>query len=163
MGDSNRKQLFASIETHLKTIQAGATPIGSTGTYETTIRSVVRKKKTTPEIDAADLPQIQLWKGTCSYTHIPGKRVEPRWLITLLVILTEDDEEATDDMIDAARDDIIACMFQDQATGLPYKVLADQGYKLEIVEDFEGVHEDELVGQLRMVFAVSWERNLKKS
>lgn len=157
MGDSNRKQIIDYLVDRLSKIQKGTIPTGSVNAYATNVKSVVLCKDTVPEISRADLPQIQIWKGLETVSTRSGRQLFISWELNFMIVLTEHNEDATDDAIDEIRDDIIACMFQDISMG------GAVTYKVELVETYEGVHEDVTTGQLRMLWRIGWHRNVAKS
>lgn len=141
MADSTRKLWRKALEAKLKSIEG--------------IKSVDWQKNTNIEIPAEEMPKISIWKLPTAIEHDGINLVNVEHPVDLMVFLRGKNEVATDDEIDDIRDKIVDKLFEDIRQGVPGL------YRTDWVEDFEGVHEEETIGQLRMRFVFAWKRNLR--
>ncbi len=157
----NRSLVRRQIRDNLLAIKPGTTPTGSTLAYKSTVNSVkVRTKRATVEVSPDDLPQIQLWGFIDTNQDRPGRQLFIRWEMDLMVYVNDVDATEGDvsELLDKLYDDIMACMYQDMGLTRDGTRIS---FRVEYLGSFEGIHPDVEDGQLRMRFAIHWQRNTR--
>ena len=140
MANTIRKNLRDAIKTKLEAV--------------TGVKTVSWQKRTNEEISPDQMPWITLSRQVATYEHSNFRHTFVSQPIDVILFLVGAGEDAADDNIDIFRERIKNALFADVRQGVLGMI------STSLIEEFDGIHEDETLGHLRIRFMFKWDEPL---